>query len=225
MSLWIKRQRLHLNFLPVWLPDLMSAVRRHVKSKRGDRHRVRTTHRATNVGNNPTPLKHLTHLSRNQSTFLSQIRCNECPDLGRLAHRIGTSMVESCRWCCPEEHKAAAPAVPRISAARSVDPCKCPYCDEVISTRPNCLKHCLRWHTEIPEEEARRKLNCVKASDPKKKEKKKEEKKKEKKKEEKKKEGKKQEETKKESKSKTTTPSLESKSKSKSSTADKPILH
>ena len=141
----------------------MSAVRRHVKSKRGERHRVRTTHRATNVGNNPTPLKHLTHLSRNQSTFLSQIRCNECPDLGRLAHRIGTSMVESCRWCCPEEHKAAAPAVPRISAARSVDPCKCPYCDEVISTRPNCLKHCLRWHTEIPEEEARRKLNCVKA--------------------------------------------------------------
>ena len=54
---------------PVWLPDLMSAVRRHVKSKRGDRHRVRTTHRATNVGNNPTPLKHLTHLSRTQSTF------------------------------------------------------------------------------------------------------------------------------------------------------------
>jgi len=194
---------------PVWLPYLMSAVRRHGKSKDIE---------------SEEPLKHLTHLSCNQSTFLSQIRCNECPDLGRLAHRIGTSMVESCRWCCPEEHKAAAPAVPRISAARSVDPCKCPYCDEVISTRPNCLKHCLRWHTEIPEEEARRKLNCVKASDPKKKEKKKEEKKKEKK-EEKKKEGKKKEETKKESKSKTTTPSLESKSKSKSSTADKPILH
>ena len=150
--------------VPVWLTDFMAATKRLVRARTNARLSASTSYRATTtkLGSQPTSLDTMKH-NRRDSALLAQLRCNECPHLGRLAHRLGNSMVEACRFCCPWEHAAApAPALVRVTADNAKLPCACPFppCVQVGSTRANLKIHCLRHHKsdEITEDEINRRL-------------------------------------------------------------------
>ena len=140
--------------VPVWLTDFMAATKRHVKAKTESRLSASTSYRATvtKLGTEPTPLDAMNG-DRKQSALLAQLRCNECPHLGRLAHRLGTSMVEACRFCCQAEHSAAAPpAMVRATANNAKSPCTCPFCGDKYATRDALKQHCMRHHDGNPDE-------------------------------------------------------------------------
>ena len=134
--------------VPIWLTDFMAATKRLVKARTEARLKESTSYRATvtKLGCTPTSLDAMNG-DRKQSVLLTQLRCNECPHLGRLAHRLGTSMVEACRFCCPWEHAAApAPALVRVTADNASVACTCPFCAEEHSNRHNLKRHCMRYH-------------------------------------------------------------------------------
>ena len=134
--------------VPVWHTDFVAATKRYLQAQRAA-HAPQRTYRDTIVTLGSTSLQSLS-LPRADATLLAQFRTNECPHLGRLAHRLGISMVTSCRWCCAREHSNARPPVARVrhSAQNASLPVRCPHpgCNHVASNRANCATHMERRH-------------------------------------------------------------------------------
>ena len=129
--------------VPVWHTDFVAATKRYLQAQRAA-HAPQRTYRDTIVTLGSTSLQSLS-LPRADATLLAQFRTNECPHLGRLAHRLGISMVTSCRWCCAREHSNVLAGFGTQNASL---PVRCPHpgCHHVASNRANCATHMERRH-------------------------------------------------------------------------------
>jgi ribonuclease HI/uncharacterized C2H2 Zn-finger protein len=142
-----KATKLSQSNIPIWLTDMLSAARRHIRSQRRLKERA-DTYRTRNVTSLMTSLKALS-MPRTDAVLLSRIRTNEHPHLGRFAHRIGTSMCTACRWCCTHEHPEEEP-LPEVQELQIANEPRsatmCPTCNMVLSNRGNCVKHMTQKH-------------------------------------------------------------------------------
>jgi ribonuclease HI/ssDNA-binding Zn-finger/Zn-ribbon topoisomerase 1 len=109
--------KLDQSTVPMWLPDFMSAAKEllleewHASIREDDPRKAALGHTKM------SPCKTVDGVSRADEVLLAQLRTGECPLFGRLAHRLGASSVEACRWCSPELHTAKASWSAKIRAA------------------------------------------------------------------------------------------------------------
>jgi ribonuclease HI len=137
----------------VWHSDFVAATARLVDKQRHDKYVAAASDRAQVLGTaTASRFSGSDTLSRAESTLLAQLRTNECPRLGRLAHRLGISMVTSCRWCCDAEHAAApAPIAKCITGDSSSGRVKCLVCSNDYASKRNACLHMMAQHSDLPD--------------------------------------------------------------------------
>lgn len=148
----------------VWLTDFLAATLTHLKSLVAPKNSTRVSV----CGTRRTKLDQTSKRPRNEQVLLAQLRTDECPLLGRLAHRLQRTRTRSCRWCTPSDHvpgEEEAVGPPKSEAvlafeAHSLQPTKCPACDSVLSTKDNMYQHFLRAHPDKYKDEAEARLKC-----------------------------------------------------------------
>ncbi len=133
---------------PIWITDFVTATRSFLRKRwiaslePSDRRSIFRGFMNTDTMNLPRAL--------------AQLRVNESLLAGRLCHRLQTSRLQSCRWCCPEEHAALEPRHPSAPQRSSYqpwsEPRQCPLCDHVGSHTGNLLRHLVHSHAKSNEE-------------------------------------------------------------------------